>query len=122
MARSKLDQTQIAQLVFDDEKNANRVALVGTEISIELDAEDGDSVISKKKTDVIHLRSPKTILNMSMVEKVCLYGCDKALLKILLDNKEIHCYTLQKGEALDIFAKQVEIELVDADSAYLMVK
>jgi hypothetical protein len=120
--RSKLDQTQILQSVYDPENDALRSVLTGTSFAIELDAEDGDSVISKKKTDIIELTLPKTVIDLSMVEKVCLYGCDTALLKILVDNQEVHCYTLTKGNIIEIMAKRVEIDLLDATHALLMVK
>ena len=122
MTRSRLDPVQIAQLTYDDTKQATKVALVGAEFAVQLNAEEGDSVISKKKTDIIPLTSPKSILDLSMVEKVCLYGCDSALLRILLDNEEVYCYTLTKGNTVEIMAQKVEVELLGAEKAYLLVK
>ena len=42
--RSKLDPVQIHQLTFDEESNAVKVKLLGTNIELELNAQDGDSV------------------------------------------------------------------------------
>lgn len=46
MVRSKYDPNHITQIVFDEESRANRVKLVDTQISIEVRAEDGDSITS----------------------------------------------------------------------------
>lgn len=42
--RSKRDSMQISQFEHDEPSNAKRVKMVGTEMSIELDHRDGDSV------------------------------------------------------------------------------
>lgn len=44
MSRSKLDPNQITQMEHDEASKAKRVKLADTEISIELDHNDGDSV------------------------------------------------------------------------------
>lgn len=44
MERTKRDQNQIVQFEHDEASNAKRVKMVGTEMSIELDHTDGDSV------------------------------------------------------------------------------
>lgn len=41
---SKLDPNQITKIEHDDASGAKRVTMVNTEMSIELDADDGDSV------------------------------------------------------------------------------
>jgi len=46
MVRSKADPNHISQLTFDEESNSTRVKLVDTQINMELDANDGDSVTS----------------------------------------------------------------------------
>ena len=46
MSRTKRDINQIQQFEHDEDSNAKRVKMVGTELSIELDHEDGDSVTS----------------------------------------------------------------------------
>lgn len=46
MSRSKLDPTHIAQLTFDENEEAVKTKMVGTEMSIELSHADGDSVTS----------------------------------------------------------------------------
>lgn len=45
--RSKLDQTHIAQLSFDEDSRAMKVKIMDTEMNMELSAEAGDSVTSQ---------------------------------------------------------------------------
>lgn len=45
--RSKLDQTHIAQMTFDEDSRSMKVKITDTEMSMELNADDGDSVLSK---------------------------------------------------------------------------
>jgi hypothetical protein len=44
MSRSKIDPIHIQQYVFDEETESLKVKLIPIEMSIELDANDGDSV------------------------------------------------------------------------------
>lgn len=44
MSRSKKDPNQIAQYEHNDDLNAKRVEIVSADMSMELDADDGDSV------------------------------------------------------------------------------
>lgn len=44
MKRTQRDNNQIQQFEHDEKANAKRVKMVGTEMSIELDHKDGDSV------------------------------------------------------------------------------
>jgi len=42
--KSRLDPNQIAQHLFDEESQANRVTITDTEMAMELSADDGDTV------------------------------------------------------------------------------
>lgn len=44
MSRTKRDPGQIVQYEHDEQDNAKRVKMVGTDIAISVDADDGDSV------------------------------------------------------------------------------
>ena len=46
---SPQDPNQIVRYSYDDEKNASRVTVVETEMAIELDADDGDSVQTQSR-------------------------------------------------------------------------
>jgi hypothetical protein len=41
---TRLDPNQVSRIVFDEDLEANRVTIIGTEMSIAVSAEDGDSV------------------------------------------------------------------------------
>lgn len=51
--RSKRDNSQIAQFEHDESSNAKRVKMIDTEMSIELNHADGDSVTSHPATLIV---------------------------------------------------------------------
>ena len=50
MSRSKIDPVHIVQSVYDEETESNKVSIVGTEMSIAVSIEDGDSVTNLPKS------------------------------------------------------------------------
>lgn len=50
MARTKMDPIHIQQSVYDEDHEANKVMMVGTEMEIAVSIEDGDSVINLPKS------------------------------------------------------------------------
>lgn len=70
MKRTKLDPNHIAQSVFDEESQANRVQVVNTEIAIELRAEDGDSVLTQSQMQVIQCKAGD-VVDTSKATKIC---------------------------------------------------
>lgn len=122
MEQTKLDPNQISQSEHDQVAKAKKVKIVDTAFSIELDAEDGDSVISKKQTKAV-LISDGVILDLSMVGKVCLFGANSAKLEIMLDSVQLDAYTIQKGIVQDVCLTQVKVTLSDPETtSYLMVQ
>lgn len=120
--RSKLDVNQIIQHEYDEELSAKRVSIVNADLAIELDANDGDSVVSKKQTQAIQVQN-NDILDLSMAEKVCLFGSNGAQLNLIIDNQEIVGYTLPKGVVTPICAVQVKVILTEPlVTSYLMVQ
>lgn len=68
---SKLDQRQIVQREHDENHNAKRVKMVETELSMELNAADGDSVlVFKHQVETQELDSP---INCSGLSVATLY-------------------------------------------------
>ena len=120
--RSKLDLIQIHQMCFDEELKASRVSLADADIQIELNADDGDSVISKKQTIAIPIVNGMTI-DLSKAEKVCLFGANTVDLKIVIDEVEINAYTLSKGIVKEVCLTTVVLTLSDlVTPSYLMVQ
>jgi hypothetical protein len=119
--KTRLDMVHIAQLSFDEELGASRVHLVDADLAIELSADDGDSVITKKQTKSIPVKDGD-VLDLSMASKVCLIGAEGAKLSAVLDNEEILVYNIVKGSIVDICLTKVKISLDGVDKAYLMVQ
>jgi hypothetical protein len=71
MSRSKVDPVHIQQYVYDEELEAYRVHILPTEIQMELNAEDGDSVICKHDSIVVDQTAIQSCVGM---KTVCLYG------------------------------------------------
>lgn len=117
---SHLDPVQIARLRFDVEKHADKVTIVD-DLHIELSHEDGDSVITKKKTVVIKLTSGQ-IIDLSHTSTVCLAG-DLSECKLIqvIDNTDVLEINLLKGRLTQVCATTVRIEFT-GQTGYLMVQ
>lgn len=61
MARSKMDPSQITQTAYDEAAEAHRVLMVPTEMSMELSADDGDSVHAIPKMQVIQVQAGQVV-------------------------------------------------------------
>lgn len=70
MSITKMDPAQIQRASFDEEQMAVRVLMSPTEIAIELNHEDGDSVYSHKKMQVIEC-VPGQIIDTSLIQTIC---------------------------------------------------
>lgn len=115
-----LDQVQIARLKFDTEKQADKVTIVD-DLHIELSHEDGDSVVTKKKTEVINLTSGQ-IIDLSYATTVRLVGdSDQCKLIHLIENTEVLEETLYKGVITQVCATLVRVEFT-GQKVYLMVQ
>lgn len=122
MHRSKLDVNQISQYEHDEVNSSKKVTIVNAELDMELNAADGDSIISKKQTQVIQVQN-NDVLDLSMAEKVCLFGSNGGQLNLIIDNQEIVGYTLSKGVVTPICAVQVKVILTEPlVTSYLMVQ
>lgn len=71
MARTKMDPVHIQQCVFDEDTESNKVKLVGTEIEIELSADDGDSVISRPMS--VSFSTKDIPMKCDGMKSVCVY-------------------------------------------------
>lgn len=87
MSRSKVDPVHMMQFAFDDASESFKTKLTDTEIAMELSAEDGDSVISKREFLVVSLDENSQPLNVSMYSQICAY--DDVQLTILLEDASV---------------------------------
>lgn len=106
---SRLSLHQIAQSAFDEDRMASRVHLIDADIAMELNAEDGDSVISVSKTGLIEV-NPDDVLDFSLVSKICVFQSGIVLKLLDDDNQVLWQYSLASGFPLEIMAKNVKFE------------
>lgn len=118
---TKLDRNQIEKMSFDEETNSKRVYLAGGELSVELDAEDGDSIIVKHDTQLLPI-SNNDIIDLSRYSKICLIGASSCKISAIVDNQEILLYNISQGDVKEICLKSVKIELIGSTSAYLSLQ
>lgn len=105
---SKLSPQQISQATFNEVKMAQRMELVDADLAIELNANDGDSVIVVEKNSMVLLGN-NNIIDLSLVTKVCAYA-DNVILKVLDENQDIlHEFLLVKGVPTEIMANNVQV-------------
>ncbi len=117
---SKLDKHQMDKLSFDPETNSRRMYIAGGELSLELDADDGDSVLVKQDTQILEVNNNE-VIDLSRYSKVCLIGAESCQLKAVIDNQEFMLYNIAQGEVKQICLASVKIGL-SVEKAYLAVQ
>lgn len=121
---SKYDSAQIPKLTFDPLTNSNKVTLVSTDISIELSAADGDSVISKSMASSMILVSGQ-IVDISQANELMFASLDNITVNILLrlDNIDIPVYTaIPTNQVKDICLTTVKFIFTATNPVYLITK
>lgn len=114
---SKLDKHQMDKITFDEETRSRRMYIAGGELSMELNAEDGDSVLVKQDTQIIQINNGD-VVDLSRFSKICLIGAESCQIKAFVDNKEFLLYTMAQGEVKQICLTSVKIGL-SVEKAYL---
>ena len=66
----KLDPIQMQRKVYDEQIEANRVTVVGTEMGIELSAQDGDSILAIPMSQSL----AEGIHSIAGMKTLCKYG------------------------------------------------
>lgn len=103
---SKLDPIQMQRKVYDDQIEANRVTVVGTEMAIELSADDGDSVtaipMSASLAEGIH--------SVAGMKTLCLYGSASLLVSPSDDGEDFYALSATQLQPLAICARRLKIE------------
>lgn len=106
MSISKLDPVQMQRTSFNEEKSAYRVDMVDNEFQIELDHNDGDSVYSHKKMQVIQYKAGQ-IIDTKIVETICCTE-DVSITAVIL-TKEFPLGDLLKMTTLSICVPSIKI-------------
>ncbi len=94
MSRSRLNEVQIAQFEHDEASESKKVKITNGDISIELSAADGDSVILKSDS-VLTLITDGQQIDLSLASRVCLYGVAAATLKVVAPEAVVASLILQ---------------------------
>lgn len=90
----ELDPVHIEQTEHDSDAEAKRVMVVSTDMSIELSAEDGDSVMAKNESQIVSGTEEAYCRGM---KTVCLYGsCEKV--QVSPSDSEDRWHDLSAGE------------------------
>jgi hypothetical protein len=109
MSRSKVDPVHMMQFAFDDASESFKTKLTDTEIAMELSAEDGDSVISKREFLVVSLDENSAPLNVSMYSQVCCYGDATTMIIQLEDNSILAEIVLVPNTVTQILAPYIKV-------------
>lgn len=95
MSRSKLDQTQIIQSVFDADSGSLKTSLLPTEISFE-------------GTSQVHVQADG-VVNCAGFEYVCLYGTGTVSVSPNDDGTDMVALTVTEAEPKLICARTIQI-------------
>jgi hypothetical protein len=106
---TKLDHNQVIKRSFNEQEDALDVTLKNLEMSIELDAHDGDSVQVAKKTQVF--KSEGEVLSfeidIQMIDKVVVYT--DGLLEISPDGETYITLGTSDRQTLEVLGTKLKI-------------
>jgi hypothetical protein len=108
MGRSKLDSTQIFQHVYNEEKEAFSVDMLPTEMSIELNADDGDSVIARREMEVLDVSADEIIATSKHSRMSVTVETE---IKMVVSGIEISLGILAPGQVKEICSPEIIVIL-----------
>ncbi len=88
MSHSKLDPYQIQRMTFDEESNSVKVTMLPVEMAMELSADDGDSVLSIPKMQVIEADADQ-IIDTSKAKKMNIIAGSAVACSMVINSQEI---------------------------------
>lgn len=103
---TKMDPVQIQRAAFDEQQSAHRVVFPQVEMGIELNHEDGDSVYSHKKMQVLDCKAGD-IIDTSLVETICVTALIE--LKAIILNEEFSMGTLMPMVSKNICVPAIKV-------------
>jgi hypothetical protein len=107
--RAKVDPIHALQRSFDEQTNSFHMHMTNLELEMELNAEDGDSVISKRETVEIQAEANEIIL-VERYSKVCMLGQESVDIKAVMgDNTELELMTLLKGVPKELCVRRIKV-------------
>jgi hypothetical protein len=106
MPRSKMDPSQISQITFDEQLEATRVYMLPTEMEMELNADDGDSILTQKQMQVIQAEAGQ-LIDTSKASRMSITSESEVLMCI--DELEISLGTLTPGQVKEICTPAIKL-------------
>jgi hypothetical protein len=123
---TKLDHNQVIKRSFNEEENSLDVSLKNLEIAIELDAADGDSVQTVKKSQVFKSDGNVTEfeLDISLLEKIQVYANAEHNLEISPDGETYFPFGSNPatGPALSVMGQKLKITSSQAQQIIVVGK
>jgi hypothetical protein len=85
---SKLDPYQIQRITFDEESSAVKVKMIPIEMSMELSADDGDSILSLKQMQVIEALAGQ-VIDTSKASRMNVVSASPVACSMVINSQEI---------------------------------
>lgn len=121
---SKLDAVQIIRETFDAATSSSKVNIVNAEIAVELNADDGDTIVNLRNTTTFTLTSGQ-VLNTSRVSRIAVYSADGAAAVTLVAKigaVEISIGTLALNTIREIALPELKITFTATQPVYLVTQ
>lgn len=104
-----LDPVHMIQIAFEEDSEAFRVKLADAEINMELNSEDGDSVIARKDFLVMEVQA-HVMVDVKKYSKICVYS-DNVVMHIQTDSGLILANkNIVQAEPIEILAPNVSFD------------
>lgn len=119
---TKLDQNQVLRHSYNEDTKSLDVTLQNLELSIELDANDGDSVQVVKKSQVFKSEGPVTEfeIDIEMLDKVAVY-CTKPFSLMISPDGENY-FQEASVKILEVLAKKLKVVSAEAQDVIIVGK
>lgn len=108
MAKSKMDPVHMLQESYDEGTQAFNMQLKNLEIAIELNAEDGDSVLTQPRMLELKVEAGD-VIECSKFTKICALGGSPIIKAIMSDNIEIDLFSLPEKTIVPICLPKIKI-------------
>ncbi len=106
---TKLDSNQVIRKVYNEENESLDVSLTNLEMSLELNADDGDSVMVSKKSKLFKSEGPVSefIIDIEMVEKIQIYSTSDFILEVSPDGETY--FSMLPSRQFEVLGKKLRI-------------
>lgn len=113
MARSHLlDPVHMLQHAYNEQDESFNVTMLPMELSIELNADDGDSVLVQNKMTVLENAQDSLSIDTSKVSKICVLSQDQSAqvqLKAVINDIEIPMGNLNLNEVKSLCVPAIKL-------------